>query len=42
VWKGLPQHVDAAIKWRNGRTYFFSGNQYYRYNDVEFDVRITF
>ena len=42
VWRGLPKVITAAFQWKNGRTYFFSGDKYYRYNDQIFDVGITF
>ena len=28
VWKGVPSNVDAAITWKNGRTYFFKGMKF--------------
>ncbi|RUS70359.1 hypothetical protein EGW08_021878 [Elysia chlorotica] len=31
----MPSRVDAAVRWTNGRTYFFKDSQYYRYNDWE-------
>lgn len=41
---GLPAsltHVDAAMVWgHNGKTYFFSGDQYWRYD--EFDRSVEF
>ena len=27
--------MDAVFTWRNGRTYFFKGSQYWRYNEEE-------
>jgi len=38
IWRGLPDHIDAAFQWKNGRTYFFSRDKYYRYNDQIFNV----
>lgn len=29
---GFANKVDAAVKWWNGKVYFFSGNQYLRYD----------
>lgn len=33
AWNGLPETIDTALQWTNGRTYFFKDNDYYRYND---------
>ena len=38
VWNGLPNTVDAAFQYSNSRTYFFSGPDYYRFNDDTFTV----
>ncbi|OWA53280.1 Matrix metalloproteinase-16, partial [Hypsibius exemplaris] len=37
-WKKLPARIDAAALWRDGRTYFFSGKNYYKFNDFKFAV----
>lgn len=40
IWAGLPfGRIDAAINFQNSRTYFFSGGDYYRFNDRQFEVR---
>ena len=33
VWKGVPGNLSAALVWRNGKTYFFKDDHYYRFND---------
>ena len=42
VWDGLPDTIDAAFQYSNSRTYFFSGSNYYRFNDNEFRVDDTY
>ena len=29
-WPDLPSDIDAAVTWRNGRSYIFSGKDYLR------------
>ncbi|OQV24830.1 Matrix metalloproteinase-16 [Hypsibius exemplaris] len=42
AWDGLPNHIDAAFQWKNAKTFFFSGNQYYRFNDQRFTVETDY
>ena len=39
-WNGLPDNLDAALLYRNGFSYFFKGNDYWRFNDRAFAVNI--
>ncbi|XP_077510510.1 matrix metalloproteinase-2-like isoform X2 [Amblyomma americanum] len=43
---GLPaslSHVDAAMVWgHNGKTYFFSGDQYWRYDEFDRSVELDY
>lgn len=43
---GLPSsltHIDAAMVWgHNGKTYFFSGDQYWRYDEHENSVELDY
>ena len=35
---GVPQDLEAALQWDNGKTYFFKGGGYWRFNDRRFAV----
>ncbi|XP_002124617.2 matrix metalloproteinase-19 isoform X2 [Ciona intestinalis] len=37
-WTGIPNAPDAAIQWKNGKSYFFKGNDYWRFNGIDRDV----
>jgi len=37
-WNGIPNNLDAALKYSNGYTYFFKGSKYWRFNDRSFSV----
>uniref|UniRef100_A0A3Q3XL59 Matrix metalloproteinase-17 n=1 Tax=Mola mola TaxID=94237 RepID=A0A3Q3XL59_MOLML len=30
LWKGLPPHLDDAMRWSDGSSYFFKGKDYWR------------
>lgn len=36
-WPKLPPNVDAAITYRDQKTYFFKGNQYWKYDKRELE-----
>ncbi|XP_055346282.1 stromelysin-3-like [Paramacrobiotus metropolitanus] len=42
TWSGLPPRIDAAFQWKNGKTFFFSGPNYYRFNDKKFAVEADY
>ncbi|XP_013144288.1 PREDICTED: matrix metalloproteinase-16 [Papilio polytes] len=37
AWPGLPANIDAAFTYKNGKTYFFKGSKYWRYNGQNID-----
>jgi len=37
-WEGIPNNIDAALQYTNGKVYFFKDGQYYRWNDDSFSV----
>merc|ERR1719334_1172730 len=32
-WDGLPTRIDAALRWKNGKSYAFKGTEYWRLDD---------
>lgn len=42
TWNGLPSQIDGAFQWKNGKTFFFSGPDYYRFNDNKFSVEVDY
>jgi len=44
LWRGLPTEytINAAFQAANSVTYFFAGQQFYRFNDIAFNVRKQF
>ena len=39
-WEGIPDDIDAALRYDNGYTYFFKQGQYYRFDDMKFKLNI--
>ena len=37
-WDGIPDNIDAALRYSNDNTYFFKDGQYYRFNGDTFTV----
>jgi len=37
-WEGIPNFIDAALQYSNGKVYFFKKGQYYRWNDDTFSL----
>merc|ERR1719309_1898043 len=37
-WDGIPNHLNAAMQYHNGNTYFFKDGQYYRFDENTFAV----
>ncbi|XP_061783204.1 matrix metalloproteinase-17-like [Nerophis lumbriciformis] len=38
LWKGLPAHLDDAIRWSDGSSYFFKGKDYWRVPSSDMEV----
>ncbi|XP_066305400.1 matrix metalloproteinase-17-like [Branchiostoma lanceolatum] len=32
-WHGVPNHLDTALRWKNGITYFFKSGYYWKFED---------
>ena len=37
-WKDIPDGIDAAFQWENGKIYFFKAGKYWRFNAVTGEV----
>jgi hypothetical protein len=38
-WRGIiPNNIDAALQWGNGRSYFFKGKDYFAIDDYTLEV----
>jgi hypothetical protein len=38
-WTGIPNDIDDAVQWSNGKSYFFKDGNYLRYDDEADTVR---
>ncbi|XP_067340934.1 matrix metalloproteinase-17 isoform X2 [Channa argus] len=38
LWKGLPPHLDDAMRWSDGSSYFFKGREYWRVPGSDMEV----
>lgn len=37
-WDGIPNNIDAALQYSDGRSYFFKSGQYYKFDDERITV----
>lgn len=37
-WDGIPNNVDSAVQYSDGRSYFFKRGQYYKFDDETISV----
>jgi len=35
-WDGIPENLDSALQYSNGKSYFFKNGRYYRFDDKNF------
>ena len=40
-WRGIPSSLDAAVRYNNGRSYFFKDGLYYRFDDQKLRVEVA-
>ena len=39
-WNGIPDNINTALQHKNGFTYFFKGNRYWKFNDETLSVML--
>ena len=39
TWNGIPNNIDAVNTWKDGRTYFFKGDDFYKISD---DIQVRY
>ena len=37
-WGGIPNNLSSAVRWKNGKSYFFKNGEYYRFDDKTYAV----
>ena len=37
-WVGIPNNLDSALQYKNGKSYFFKNGRYYRFDDKVFTL----
>ena len=38
IWSGVPDNIDSVFQHFNGKTYFFKGQRYWKFDDREMKV----